>query len=122
MTATNMCSNFGSKWSSPQMGNQLERKQREELHELLRIFPEITSNKPEKTELTHHSISIVKEEKPIRQRPYRIPRAYQVPVEKELQEMLEQGIIEPSQSEWTSPIVVLKKKDGDIRICMITGS
>ena len=85
--------------SELKMGNQLERKQREELHELLRIFPAITSNKPGKTELTHHNISIVKEEKPIRQRPYRIPRAYQVQVEKEMQEMLEQGIIEPSQSE-----------------------
>ena len=104
--------------SELKMGNQLERKQREEVHELLRIFPEITSNKPGKTELTHHSISIVKEEKPIRQRPYRIPRAYQVQVEKELQEMLEQGIIEPSQSEWTSPIVVVKENDGDIRICI----
>ena len=68
--------------SELKMGNQLERKQREELHELLRIFPEITSNKPGKTELTHHSISIVKEEKPIRQRLYRIPRAYQRQVEK----------------------------------------
>ena len=38
-------------------------------------------------------------------------------VEKELQEMLEQGIIESSQSEWTSPIVVVKK-GGDIRICI----
>ena len=32
--------------------------------------------------------------------------------------MLEQGILEPSQSEWTSPIVVVKKKDGDIGICI----
>ena len=79
------------------MGNQLYRKQREELHKLLRIFPEITLNKPGKT--THRSIPIVKEEKPIQQQPYRISRAYQVQMEKELQEMLEQGIIEPSQSE-----------------------
>ena len=30
------------------MGNQLDRKQREELHKLLRIFPEITSNNQER--------------------------------------------------------------------------
>ena len=81
--------------SKLKMGNQLDRKQCEELHKLLRIFPEITSNKPGKT-------TIVNEEKPIRQQPNRIPRAYQVQVEKELQEMLEHGIIEPSQSECSS--------------------
>ena len=32
--------------------------------------------------------------------------------------MLEQGIIEPSQSEWISPIVVVRKKGGDIGICI----
>ena len=84
--------------SKLKMGNQLDRKQCEELHKPLRIFPEITSNIPG-TELTHHSIPIVKEEKPIPQQPYRIPRAYQVPVEKELHKMLEQEIIELSQSE-----------------------
>ena len=88
----------------------------------MRIFPDITSNKPGKTELTHHSIAIVKEDKPIRQQPCRIPRAYQVQVEKEMQEMLKQGIIEPSQSEWTSPIVVVKRKVGTYKCALITGS
>ena len=54
------------------MEKQLDRKQREELHKLLRTFPEITSNKQGEMELTHHSLPIVKEEKPIRQQPYRI--------------------------------------------------
>ena len=40
--------------SKLKMENQLDRKQRQELHKLLRIFPEITSNKPGKTELTYH--------------------------------------------------------------------
>ncbi len=53
--------------SKLKMENQLDRKQREELDKLLRTFPEITSNKQGEMELTHHSIPIVKEEKPIRQ-------------------------------------------------------
>ena len=32
--------------------------------------------------------------------------------------MEESGIIEPSASEWSSPIVMVKKKDGSLRMCI----
>lgn len=39
-------------------------------------------------------------------------------VDKIILEMKEKGAIEESQSPWTSPIVLVKKKDGTLRFCM----
>ena len=43
---------------------------------------------------------------------------YRDEVLKDLKEMQESGIIEPSTTEWSSPIVLVKKKDGTLRMCV----
>ncbi|KAL6417479.1 hypothetical protein ACFW04_012707 [Cataglyphis niger] len=55
---------------------------------------------------------------PIKQR-YR-PRnpAMQTVINAEVDRMLEAGIIEPSASAWSSPVVLAKKKDGTYRFCI----
>ena len=37
---------------------------------------------------------------------------------KAVEEMHQQGMIEPSNSLWSSPVVLLKKKDGHTRFCV----
>lgn len=66
---------------------------------------------------TQHRIRL-RDPTPIKQR-YR-PRnpAMQAIINKEVEEMLGQGIIEPSGSPWSSPIVVVRKKDGNHRFCI----
>ena len=67
--------------------------------------------------MTEHGM-VTKSERPIRLPPYRIPHAYRTAVMEELEEMERSRIIEPSRSEWSTPIVVVKKKDGNIRLCV----
>ena len=55
---------------------------------------------------------------PIKQKPYIIPLAKREAAEKEIQDMADRGIIEPSTSAWCSPIVmVTKTSDNKIRFC-----
>ena len=55
---------------------------------------------------------------PIHQPMCRQPIALQNSVDSEVQKMLHQGVIQPSFSPWSSPLVMVKKKDGSWRFCI----
>lgn len=58
------------------------------------------------------------EAKPFRQRPYPVSPYQQKRIDIELDRMLKMGVIVPSNSPWSSPIVVVEKKTGKLRICL----
>jgi len=64
-----------------------------------------------------HAIN-VNNSSPIKQVPRRVPLLMRGEVEKILEEMKQQGVIEESCSPWISPAVLVKKKDGTIRFCV----
>lgn len=101
--------------AQPTIGSQLSPQQKTEMKELLKEFWDVFGSVPGRTTLTEHKIS-TNHAKPIRLPPYRIPYAHRDAVTKELEEMERRGII--SQSEWSAPIVVVLKKDGNIRLCV----
>ena len=100
-----------------QINSQLSVKQQKELYKLLEEFKDIFSDVPGKTTLGEHKIELTTKE-PIRVRPYPMPFAKRQAVQEEVDKMLEAGIIEPSRSEYNSPIVLVKKKDGSNRFCI----
>ena len=69
-----------------------------------------------RTDLVQHDID-TGDARPIRQPPRRVPLALQPELDKEIAEMLDKGVIEPGQSPWASPLVLVRKKDGTIRVC-----
>ncbi len=55
---------------------------------------------------------------PIRQWPYRVPESQKEEVLRQLRKLEEASIISPSNSPWASPLVIVKKKDGTLRLCV----
>ena len=55
---------------------------------------------------------------PIHQQARRLPFHQRDMVQKIILGILEQGIIEPADGSWSSPIVLAKKKDGSFRFCV----
>lgn len=54
----------------------------------------------------------------VHQRPYRVSPSERRIIDQEVSEMLREGIIRQSSSPWSSPVVLVKKKDGSIRFCV----
>ncbi|XP_077862852.1 uncharacterized protein LOC144344999 [Saccoglossus kowalevskii] len=64
-----------------------------------------------------HKINL-RDERPVKQRARRIPPALYDEVRQQLRDMLNSGVIRESSSPWSSPLVLVKKKDETTRICI----
>lgn len=90
-----------------------EKLLRRFLDQELPLFEQVKGTTP----LIEHTIHLTNPE-PIKQR-YRPrnPRMQEV-INLEVDKMLAEGIIEPSDSAWSSPVVLPRKKDGQYRFCI----
>lgn len=61
---------------------------------------------------------ILKDDIPVVQRPRRFALKEEEEVKQQIDEWLTGGIIRPSFSEYASPLVLVRKKDGSIRVCV----
>ncbi|XP_076864257.1 uncharacterized protein LOC143516498 [Brachyhypopomus gauderio] len=90
----------------------------EQRRQLERIIPtDLFKEEPGKTNIMHHNIRLLKND-PIRQTNCRVPARLMPDLKREVETMLELGVIEPSRSEWCSPVVLVPKKDGGLRFCV----
>ena len=90
--------------------------QRKELAEVITQYREVFPDVPSKTNLIEHDVD-VGDSAPIKQYPYRVSPMKKELLDKEVQYMLKNDIIEESQSNWSSPCILVPKHDGGFRFC-----
>ena len=70
-------------------------------------------------QLYQHQIHLSTDVKPVAQRRYRMNPNYAAKVKEEIDKLLRVGFIRPvKQATWLSPIVVVPKRNGKIRVCV----
>ncbi|CAM5108865.1 unnamed protein product [Eretmochelys imbricata] len=96
----------------------LGRMQRQQIKELCTSFEPMFSATPGWTEWAYHSIDTGNAH-PIRAQPYSVSPQAKTAIERKIQDMLQMGVIHPSNSALASPLVLVPKPDGEICFCVI---
>lgn len=62
------------------------------------------------TNVYEQNIILKPNAEPVYVKPYRLPYSQKAEIKKQIDQMLNEGIIEPSKSEWSSPVLLVPKK------------
>ena len=94
----------------------MNENERTEIKNLILEFAHLFPNVPNRTDSIYHDVD-VGDANPIKQHPYRMNPLKQRHCQTEIDYMLENDIIEPSSSPWSSPCLLVPKPDGSFRFC-----
>ena len=98
----------------------LTQEEAEQVRKLLVEYADVFSRGSEdlgRTDLVKHHIR-TGDTIPIKQPPGRMPLTLREEAKKAVEEMVQQKVIEPAEGPWSSPVVLVRKKDGGIRFCV----
>jgi RNase H-like domain found in reverse transcriptase/Reverse transcriptase (RNA-dependent DNA polymerase)/Integrase zinc binding domain/Integrase core domain len=94
--------------------DSLSSEERLQLDNLISSYFERMGTRLGRTTLVEHVID-TGSASPIKQRYYPVSPAVQEQIDRELDKMIEDDVVEPSTSAWSSPIILVKKPDGTRR-------
>nr|GFA84026.1 transposon Tf2-1 polyprotein [Tanacetum cinerariifolium] len=102
----------------PQVQPELSSSQaiQKVLTDFCKVFQEPSGLPPPR--FHDHSIPLLQGSKPMSSRPYRQPYFQKNEIEKQVRELLSQGLIRPSHSPLSYPVLLVKKSDGSWRFCV----
>ena len=83
---------------------------------MLKQYEKVISHMPGKTSIIKHKIRLNSQDT-FKGKQYQVPYRYRQAVEEEIKFLMDNNLIRKSESEYASPIVIVKKKDNAIRLC-----
>ena len=95
----------------------LSNKQKSEAMCMLKEYPDVLTPNPGCTNALEHNITVTSPI-PTRAKHYPVPCHLKTDFNKEVDSLIEQGFIVPSNSPYSSPPLLLRKEDGSIRLCV----
>ena len=101
-------------------GEELTEEQRSQVQKMLLEYRDCFALEGDPLGLCnwiYHNIDTVTDE-PVVSAPYRIPKSQEQAVKDIVQKMMDQGMIQKSDSEYSSPVVLVEKPDKSLRFCV----
>ena len=98
-------------YNNVSISDTLTSEQRSEVETLIEQYPEVLSSLPGRTDQIQHDIKLPMPE-PIRSKAYPIPFTTRDVMEAEIHKMIDLDVNEPLISPYSSPVVLVSKKDG----------
>ena len=113
-------------WSLEEMkkevtiGEQISASDRNKIYEMFKDVQDVFSKKEGevgKANVQPHVIELT-DNTPVWQHPRRFPEPVDMEIERQCEELLSLDIISYSNSRWSSPVVPVRKHDGQLRLCV----
>jgi len=87
------------------------------VNEFPKVFPDAIPDVPPEREV-EFSIDLVPGTKPVLMAPYRMSASELAELKKQLEDLLDKKFVRSSVSPWGAPVLLVKKKDGSMRLCI----
>ena len=97
--------------------NQNKIEELQVVRDFAEVFPDEISEVPPEREV-EFTIDLVPSTRPVSMAPYRMSASELSELKKQLEELLAKNFIRPSVSPWGAPVLLVKKKDGSMRLCV----
>ncbi len=89
-----------------------------QLQNVLSSVSQCFGNTPGLCTMGKCKVEVVEGSEVVNMPPHQVPMQLKGAVDSEIERLLQAGIVTQSTSEWSSPIVPVKKKDGNVRLCV----